>query len=98
MLSYYYLTNEQVSKISKYAFQLPFNFPLGIVIDDNNIIYIIEGGNDSISTFTTDGDFICSFGRNGSSEGQFNNPHEMIIDKEGYLYIYDYYNNRLVVY
>ena len=25
MLSYYYLTNNQVSKISKYAFQLPFN-------------------------------------------------------------------------
>ena len=24
MLSHYYLTNNQVSKISKYAFQLPF--------------------------------------------------------------------------
>ena len=24
MLSYYYLTNNQVSKISKYTFQLPF--------------------------------------------------------------------------
>ena len=26
MLSYYYLTNKQVSKISKYAFQLPFKY------------------------------------------------------------------------
>ena len=74
------------------------NFQLGIVIADNDIMYITEGGNDSISTFTTDDDFIRSFGRNGSSEGRFNNPREMIISREGYLYICDYYNNRLVVY
>ena len=74
------------------------NFPLGIVIDDNDIMYITEGGNDSISTSTTDGDYIRSFRRNCSSEGQFNNSCEMIFDREGYLYICDYYNNRLVVY
>ena len=79
--------------------------PVGITIDDNNLIYVTEAilcfedsGNHGISIFTTDGQFVRSIGRYGSSVGQFNAPFGITFDKEGYLYVCDCYNNRLVVY
>ena len=72
-------------------------FPSGIVINDD-LIYITEWGNDRISIFTTDGQFVRSFGGRGSSVGQFNVPCGLTFDREGYLYVCDHCNNRLVVY
>ena len=45
--------------------------PFGIVVDDNNLMYITEWSNNHISIFTTDGQFLQSFGGQGSSVGQF---------------------------
>ena len=79
--------------------------PVGITIDDNNLIYVTEAilcfedsGNHGISIFTSDGQFVRSIGRYGSSVGQFNAPFGITFDKEGYLYVCDCYNNRLAVY
>ena len=72
--------------------------PSGIVIDDNDLMYITECGNHHISIFTTDGKFVRSFGEQGSSVGQFNSPYGVTFDREGYLYVCDHCNNRLVVY
>ena len=72
--------------------------PVGIIIDDNNLMYITEDRNHCISIFTTDGQFVCSFGGQGSSVGQFNIPCGITFDREGYLYVCDLSNNRLVVY
>ena len=69
-----------------------------IVIDDNNLIYIAESGNRCLSVFTTDGQLVRSFGEYGSSVSQFNDPYGITFDREGYLYICDRSNNRLVVY
>ena len=74
------------------------SYPLGIVIDDNNLMYIPERDNHCISIFTTDGQFVRSFGRQGSSVGQFKNTIGITFDKEGYLHVCDFDNNRLVVY
>ena len=72
--------------------------PIGLVIDDNNLMYITEDRNHCITIFTTDGQFVSSFGGQGSSVGQFNYPHGITFDREGYLYVCDHCNNRLVVY
>ena len=72
--------------------------PVGIIIDDNNLMYITEDRNHCISIFTTDGQFVHSFGERGSGVGQFNIPCGITFDREGYLYVCDYCNNRLVVY
>ena len=75
------------------------NLPSGIVFDDDkNLVFVTESGNNRISVFTTDGQFVRSFGGYGSSLGQFNRPCGITIDKEGYLYVCDIDNNRLVVY
>ena len=76
------------------------DFPEGIVIDDNNLIYVTEqGDNHRISIFTIDGQFIRSFGQRGSSDiFEFDHLCRITFDREGYLYVCDGSNNRLVVY
>ena len=71
--------------------------PSGIVTDDN-LMYITDWGNHRISIFTTDGQFVRSFGEIGSNDDQFCNPHGITIDSEGYLYVCDYSNKRLLIY
>ena len=70
--------------------------PSGIVIDDDNLVYITEWGNNRISVFTTDGQFVRYFEGDGSNS--VNEPRGMTFDREGYLCVCDFSNNRLVVY
>ena len=79
--------------------------PVGIVTDNNDLMYITESllypghvGNNRISVFTTDGQFVRSFGKCGCEEGQFDSPCGITFDIEGYLYVCDFSNNRVVVY
>ena len=71
--------------------------PTGLVIN-NNLLYVVEYGNHRVSIFTTDGQFVSSFGGYGNKKDQFNSPFGITLDNEGYLYISDLGNNRLVMY
>ena len=71
--------------------------PTGLVIN-NNLLYVAEYGNHRVSIFTTDGQFVSSFGVHGNKKDQFYCPYGITLDNEGYLYICDLRNNRLVVY
>ena len=68
--------------------------PIGITVDDNDQLYVTESTNFRISIFTTNGKFIHCFGDKG---GELNEPRELAVDAQGYLYVCDY-KNRLVVY
>ena len=89
----------------KYIFQIgtcgsgpgQLQSPTGLVIN-NNLLYVAEEDNHRVSIFTTDGQFVSSFGEEGNKKDQFNVPCGIALDNEGYLYICDYYNNRLVMY
>ena len=79
--------------------------PVGIITDNNDLMYITEStlypghvGNNRVSVFTTEGQFVRSFGEPGCEVDQFNSPYGIAFDREGYLYVCDFYNNRLVVY
>ena len=65
---------------------------------DNNLMYITELGGVRVSIFTTDGQFVRSFGGTDRSVGHFSYPVGVTFDREGYLYVCDFYNDRLVVY
>ena len=71
--------------------------PTGLVIN-NNLLYVAEWGNHRVSIFTTDGQFVSSFGEHGNKKDQFTNPRGITLDNEGYLYICDCFNNRLIMY
>ena len=74
--------------------------PYGITIDTaaTGLVYVSEHGNNRISAFTSDGVFVSSFGSEGSNIDQFNDPSGLTFDKDGFLYVCDFSNYRLVVY
>ena len=59
------------------------SYPLGIVINDNNLMYIAELDNHCMSIFTTDGQFVQYFKGQTSSVSQFNYRYGITIDREG---------------
>ena len=77
-----------------------FDSPYSLTIDTaaTDLVYVSEWCNGRISVFTSDGVFVSSFGSKGSNIDQFNNPCGLTFDKDGLLYVCDYYNGRLVVY
>ena len=58
-------------------------------------VYVCVVGKDCVSVFTTAGVYVTSFGRRGSEEGEFSLPCYMYIDKNSFLYVCDYSNNRI---
>jgi DNA-binding beta-propeller fold protein YncE len=75
-----------------------FRYPVSIVQDDDENIYVCEyGGNDRVQKFTPDGQFILAFGGNGTQPGQFQRASGMIY-RDGKIYIADAINNRIQVF
>ena len=72
--------------------------PKGIAIDSNDIIYVSECGNNRISIFTREGQFLRLFGTCGQEPGQFNNPTRITISTNGALYVSDSENSRVQVF
>ena len=73
------------------------HYPTGLAINYNRV-YVADKNNHRVSIFTTDGQFVSSFGGYGNKKDQLSYPHGITLDNEGYLYICDYNNARLVVY
>ena len=71
--------------------------PVGFSIF-GDLLYVAEENNHRISVFTADKQFVSSFGECGNKKDQFNSPFGITFDKEGFLYICDFSNNRLVIY
>ena len=74
-------------------FGIKLEEPVGITIDTaaTDLVYVSEYDNHSISVFTSDGAFVKSF-------GEFRNPKGLKFDKDGFLYVCDFNNCRIVVY
>ena len=74
--------------------------PIGITIDTaaTGLVYVSEEWNNRISVFTSDGVFVSRFGSYGSNIDQFYPPIGLAFNKDGFLYVCDHFNNRLVVY
>jgi tripartite motif-containing protein 71 len=54
--------------------------------------------NHRIQRFSSDGDFISSFGTEGESDGQFIEPEGVDVDSEGNIYVADTGNSRIQVF
>ena len=76
----------------------PFGTCIAIDTAATGLVYVSEEGNNRISVFTSDGVFVNCFGSKGSNIGQFVYPYGLTFDKDGFLYVCDFSNKRLVVY
>jgi tripartite motif-containing protein 2/3/tripartite motif-containing protein 71 len=41
------------------------HYPVGIAIDASDMVYVSESGNHRVSVFTSEGQFVTSFGKEG---------------------------------
>jgi len=75
-----------------------FFYPVGIVKDDEDNVYVCEyGGNDRVQKFTPDGKFLFAFGSFGTGPGQFQRPSGMARTERN-VYVADAINNRVLIF
>ena len=62
-------------------------------------IFVSDGyGNARVHKYTPDGRLLYSWGEPGNRPGQFNLPHNICTDRDGYVYVADRENQRVQVF
>lgn len=61
--------------------------------------FVSDGyGNAKVHKYTPDGRLLYSWGEPGNEPGQFNLPHNICTDRDGYVYVADRHNARVQVF
>jgi len=66
-----------------------FNLPLQVATAPDGTVYVVDGGNFRVQTFTQDGEFIRSTGEVGNKSGNFSRPKGIDTDNDGNFYVAD---------
>lgn len=73
--------------------------PSGIAVNSQlGKIYIVDTENHRVQIFNRDGQFVSTFGKRGSDDGEFNFPTHITVDKENKVYVADTLNFRVQVF
>jgi len=73
------------------------NRPEGIHIA-HECAYVLDCENDRIAVFQLSGAFLTSVGKEGKEIGEFNSPKGIMFDCNGFLYVCDWWNDRVQVF
>jgi DNA-binding beta-propeller fold protein YncE len=77
----------------------PFNRCTHTALSPKGEIYVSDGyGNPRVHKYTPDGRLLLSWGQSGTSPGQFNLPHAVCCDADGWVYVADRENHRIQVF
>lgn len=71
--------------------------PVGLAIDDQDIIYVVTRDYSDLQKFSTDGTYLGTLATQGSGPGQLYEPNDIAIGPDGLLYIADGFNHRIQV-
>ena len=78
-----------------------FCSPTDLTVDGNGFVYVADSGNQRIQKFTSDGDFVRTWGQQGSGDGDFdsvdvNTSLGVAIDPtDSFVYVADVLNHRV---
>jgi len=76
-----------------------FNKPADVAFAKNGDIYVADGyGNSRIVKFDRDGNYIKAWGKYGTGSGEFNLPHTVAVDNQGWVYVGDRENQRIQIF
>lgn len=79
-----------------------FAKPSDVLVAPNGDIFVADGhdagGNNRIVKFTADGEFIMEWGRTGTANGEFRDPHALAMDSQGRLFVGDRGNSRIQIF
>lgn len=86
-------------KPSAYMSGEPFHRCTHTALSPRGDIYISDGyGNARVHKFSPDGKLLLSWGEPGTDPGQFNLPHNIGCDADGWVYVADRENHRVQVF
>ena len=94
------LTLGEANKPSPAMGGIPFNLPTHSAVDPRDGgLYVADGyANARVHKFSPDGKHLFSWGESGTGPGQFNIVHNIVVDKDGWVYIADRENHRIQVF
>ena len=73
-----------------------FDGPTDVGWDQDDNIYVSDGYvNSRVAKFDKHGNWIKTWGTHGTDPGQFRLPHNMGVDREGFVYVADRENRRI---
>src|SRR5215469_10289486 len=77
----------------------PFHRCTHTALSPRGDLYVSDGyGNARIHKYTPDGKLLMSWGEPGTDPGQFNIPHNICCDPDGWVYVADRENHRVQVF
>ena len=86
-------------KPAPYMSGAPFHRCTHTALSPRGDIYISDGyGNARVHKYSPDGKPIKSWGESGTGPGEFNIPHNLCCDQEGWVYVADRENHRVQVF
>jgi hypothetical protein len=78
---------------------VPFNRCTHTALSPRQEIYVSDGyANARVHKFSPDGKLLASWGECGADPGQFNIPHNIVCDRDGWVYVADRENHRVQVF
>jgi DNA-binding beta-propeller fold protein YncE len=69
-----------------------FNFPIGIDVNSNGDVYVVEHQGNRVQKFDANGNFITKWGSYGKGFSQFRFPYDIAIDSNDRVYVADGWN------
>ena len=79
-----------------------FNQPSSVLVAPNGNIFVGDGhggaSNSRIMKYSASGEFLTSWGSQGSEPGQFAVPHDLAMDSSGRIFVGDRGNNRVQIF
>ena len=76
-----------------------FYQPTDIITGPDGSLFVADGyGNSRIAKYNRDGVFQMAWGTRGAQPGEFNTPHNLVMDAQNNLYVADRQNGRVQVF
>jgi len=70
-----------------------FNHPVGIAISKTGNIHVADSFNHRVQKFSSNGELITKWGKEGTGDGEFKLPSYIAIDKDDNIYVTDSHNH-----
>ena len=78
---------------------LAFNQPTDVATGPAGDVYVTDGyGNSRVVKLAADGRFVKAWGSRGSGPGEFHSPHNVVVGRNGRVYVADRDNLRVQVF
>jgi hypothetical protein len=77
----------------------PFNRCTHTALSPSGDLYVSDGyGNARVHKYAPDGKLLLSWGKSGVGPGEFNLPHNIVCDPDGWVYVADRESHRIQVF